>query len=52
MLVRLDFNLIERYFMAPLPKRKHSTARKGKRRVAVALKVAKKLAHTKTFLRK
>lgn len=38
--------------MAPLPKRKHSTARKGKRRAAVALKVSKQLEHTKTFVRK
>lgn len=38
--------------MAPLPKRKHSTARKGKRRAAVQLKVTKKLQHTKTFVKK
>lgn len=38
--------------MAPLPKRKHSTGRKGRRRAEVQTKVAKKLEHTKTYVRK
>lgn len=36
--------------MAPLPKRRHSTRRQGKRVVDQVIKLKKKLEHTKTFL--
>ncbi len=37
--------------MAPLPKRRHSTRRQGKRTSAIVLKLRKKLEHTKTYVR-
>jgi hypothetical protein len=36
--------------MAPLPKRRHSTRRQGKRTAAIVLKMRKKVEHSKTFV--
>jgi hypothetical protein len=37
--------------MAPLPKRRHSTRRQGKRTAALVLKLRKQVEHTKTFVK-